>query len=124
MRIGRPRAPEREIDGPLCGGGGLEGLELRVGVLDGALGGRVARGRLRRLVLRRPRLRVGELVLERRERRLRLLDRTLELGLLALAVLRRPGGLARVAVAVAVAAVRRDRLLRRRGPGSGGRRGP
>src|SRR3954451_25233720 len=97
---------------------------MRVGVLDRALRRGVARGRLRRLVLRRPRLRVGELVLERRERRLRLLDRTLELGLLALAVLRRPGGLARVAVAVAVAAVRRDRLLRRRGPGSGGRSGP
>src|SRR3954463_14170434 len=100
MRIGRPRAPEREIDGPLCGGGGLEGLELRVGVLDGALGGRVARGRLSRLVLRRPRLGIGELVLERRETPPRMVDRALELRLLARAVLRRAGpGLARSAVA-------------------------
>src|SRR3954465_10807731 len=104
MPIRRRAPPERESGPParpLRRRRGLERLELRVGVLDRALRRRVARGRLRRLVLRRPRLRVGELVLERGERGLGLLDRALELGLLALAVLRRPGGLARGAGAVA-----------------------
>src|SRR4051794_21661473 len=81
-------APPRA--GPLRRRGGLERLERGVRVLDRALRRGVARRRLRRLVLRRPRLRIGELVLERGERGLGVLDRSLELGLLAPAVLRRP----------------------------------
>src|SRR5581483_6348413 len=65
-------------------------LELRVGGIDGAPRGGVARLALRRLVLGGPRARVGELVLELAQRRLGLLDRALGALLLAQPVLARP----------------------------------
>src|SRR6185436_2388749 len=83
-------------------------FERRVGVVDRAPGGGVARGALRRLVLRGPGLGGGELLLERDEGRLGGLDRLLELGGLADRVLgrrggRRGGGRGALAVPIAVA---------------------
>ena len=52
-----------------CASRCLERLERRVGLLDGALGRRVAGLRLRALVRRRPRRGVGQLLLDGRERR-------------------------------------------------------
>ena len=66
-------------------------LERRVGVLDRALGGSVARRALGRLVLRGPRLRRGKLLLQSDERGLGGLDRRLQLGGLASGVLGRLG---------------------------------
>src|SRR4051812_34447805 len=63
--------------------------ERGVGGVHSALGRRVAGGRLRRLVLRRPGPGIGELLLEGRELRLGLLNRPLQVGLPALRVLRR-----------------------------------
>ena len=64
----RTRARQRR-----AGGQSISASQARVGVLDGAPGGGVARLGLRRLVARRPRRRIGQLRLERAQRLLGLL---------------------------------------------------
>src|SRR5204863_6666888 len=97
VRIGSWRAGggstgDRTVKFRLRGGLRVEGLQRGVRVLDGALGGGVASGRLGGVVLRRPRRRLGELGFDDGERSLRLLDRVLEALLLAEAVLGRADG--------------------------------
>src|SRR4051794_25487352 len=82
------RSP-RNTQGSMTEGSGSGGLELRVEALDLALGRGVALRRALAGGRRRPRRRVGELVLERGERRLGGLDLPLERGDELLAILGR-----------------------------------
>ena len=104
------RGPSCLLPGtPLAAGRrGLEVLERRVGLLDRPLGGGMAGRRLGRLVLRRPRLGPGQLVLDGGERRSRPARRRPRGAPARAPVLRRPrlGGRASAGAPTAIAFAR------------------